>query len=179
MGRERNYRSSGGYYCYCYFGNRWIYFGAGNATVVLARRHRCDIGRGFFMNQRIILTCKARTDSAIAILNGLRKDPNLFEVIIRPYKSSRGLQANAFYWSCVVTPLAKHCGYTPDEMHDEILGSYFGWEQKEIRGHTREFPRRRSSKLNTEEFAGLTSHGQQVAAELNVILPDQADYPYE
>ena len=101
-----------------------------------------------------------------------------WRVIVGEYvaKKKRSPEANAFYFACVVTPLAEHCGYTKAEMHDEILGAYFGWEKRAVRGHVREFPRRRTTSPDTMEkldFMGLTQLGQQIAAELGVTLPDQ------
>lgn len=98
----------------------------------------------------------------------------IFEV--RPYKKPRSLDANAYWWGVVVTPLAEHCGYSPAEMHVELCGSFFGWKTVEFRGHKREVPRRTTTspdKLGTMEFAELIHHGQQIAADLGVSLPDQ------
>ena len=97
-------------------------------------------------------------------------------VTIEKYRKKRSLDANRYYWSCVVEPLAEHIGYTRDEMHDELLGSYYGWETREVRGHQRDFPRRRTTSpeiADTMDFMGLIQTGQQIAAELGVILPDQ------
>ena len=101
-----------------------------------------------------------------------------WKVIVGEYiaKKKRSPEANAFYFACVVAPLAEHCGYTKAEMHDELLGAYFGWEKRAVRGHVREFPRRRTTSPDTIEkldFMGLTQLGQQIAAELGVALPDQ------
>ncbi len=102
----------------------------------------------------------------------------VWEVEVREYRKRRSPSANAFYWKCVVEPLAKYCGYTKNEMHDEILGGYFGWETKEFRGHKREVPRRRTTEpetLETMPFADLIAYGQQIAAEMGVRLPDMRD----
>ena len=99
-------------------------------------------------------------------------------VTIQKYRKKRSQDANAYYWACVVQPLAEHTGYTPNEMHDELLGTYYGWEQRTIKGHTREYPRRRSTTpqvADTLDFMGLIQTGQAVAAELGVRLPDQEE----
>ena len=98
-----------------------------------------------------------------------------WEVTIEPYKKSRSSEANRYYWGVVVRTLSQHCGYTESEMHDELLGSYFGWEKRQVRGHVREFPRRRTTSpdvMDKLDFMGLTQLGQQIAAELGVRLPD-------
>ena len=97
-------------------------------------------------------------------------------VTIQKYRKKRSLPANAFYWGCVVTPLAEHTGYTEGEMHDEILGAYVGWETRTIRGHTREYPRRRSTSpdtMETMDFQALIQTGQRIAADMGFTLPDQ------
>lgn len=94
--------------------------------------------------------------------------PGRYSIEIEKYEKRRSLTANAYYWAFVVTPIAHHCGYTPEQMHDEILGSYFGWEEREFRGRKKTVPRRRSSKLTTMEFQDLIHHGQQIAAELGI-----------
>lgn len=97
-------------------------------------------------------------------------------VTVQKYRKKRSLGANAYYFSCVVTPLAEHCGYTVDEMHDILLRGYYGTETKEFRGLQVHVPRRRTTTpetADTIDFMGLTQHGQQIAAEIGVRLPDQ------
>jgi hypothetical protein len=106
----------------------------------------------------------------------LRDGEKRWEVTVKPYRKKRSSQANAFYWSCVVTPLAEFAGYTPDEMHEEILMAYTGTEVREFNGHRREFPKRRTTtpdKMDTMDFKGLIETGQRIAATLGVRLPDQ------
>ena len=106
----------------------------------------------------------------------LRNMDKRWEVTVKPYRKKRSGQANAFYWSCVVTPLAEFAGYTPDEMHEEILMAYTGTEVREFNGHRREFPKRRTTspdKMDTSDFKGLIETGQRIAATLGVRLPDQ------
>lgn len=106
---------------------------------------------------------------------GLPKDRR-YTVTIEPYKKPRSVDANAFWWACVVTPLAEACGYTPQEMHTELCGSFFGWKEVEFRGHKRAVPRRTTTTpdvLGTMEFADLIHHGQSIAAEMGVQLPNE------
>lgn len=106
------------------------------------------------------------------------RQPKDFRCVVRiePYKKLRSLPANNFYWGCVVEPLAAACGYTRREMHDEICGDLYGWVERQFRGHKRLVPRRTSTTpdtLDTMDFAELIAHGQKIAAELCVPLPDQ------
>ena len=97
------------------------------------------------------------------------------EVGMRPYKRKRSNSFNAYYWGCVVTPMAEHCGYSPNQMHEELLGSYWGWETVEFRGHRREVPKRRTTfpnTLNWEEMSNYVHHCQRVGVELGVVFPE-------
>ena len=99
-------------------------------------------------------------------------------VTVQKYKKKRSTELNKFYWACVITPLSESLGYTPAEMHDELLGAYYGWEIRDFRGHQREYPRRRTTSpetADTMDFMGLIQTGQQIAASLGVHLPDQAE----
>lgn len=50
------------------------------------------------------------------------------EVSIKPYKTKRGLSANALYWS-TLTELARKLGYSNAAMHNIMLRKY-GWPEK-------------------------------------------------
>lgn len=124
----------------------------------------------------LIKTKEVRSDAAKAVL-AITGEP-LCEVVIRRHKKRRSGDANSFYWACVVEPLANFIGYTKDEMHEELLGIYFGWETREFKGHKREYPRRTTTTpdtLETMEFKGLIETGQRIAAELGVRLPDESE----
>lgn len=99
-------------------------------------------------------------------------------VEIGPYKKKRSVPFNNYYWGFVVAPMAEHCGYTPDEMHEELLGSYFGWETREFMGHKREVPRRTTTSpetLTTTEMQDYVYHCQRVAAQMNVPIQDDPE----
>lgn len=118
-----------------------------------------------------------RSDAAKAVLAIVGSYP-LVEVCIRRHKKRRSGGANSFYWGCVVGPLAEFIGYTKEEMHEELLGIYFGWETREFKGHKREYPRRTTTTpdtLETMEFKGLIETGQRIAAELGVRLRDESE----
>ncbi len=94
---------------------------------------------------------------------------------IKPYAKKRSTEANRYYWGVVVKELAAFTGYSPAEMHDELLGAWCGWETRTVRGHPREFPRRRSTfpeTMETLDFAGLIETGMKIAAELGCAIPE-------
>lgn len=101
-------------------------------------------------------------------------DPKVrLKVSVEKYKKARSTEANAYWWAAIVHPLAEHTGYSPQEMHRELCGSYFGWEQKEFRGRKCMVPRRTTTTpdtLGTMEFSDLIHHGHKCAAELGVPL---------
>lgn len=97
-------------------------------------------------------------------------------VEVKKYAKKRSIPANRYYWGVVVNTLAEATGYTPAEMHDEILGAHFGWETRMVNGHAREFPRQRSTYpevMETMDFQSLIQTGQRIAAQLEVALPDE------
>lgn len=94
-----------------------------------------------------------------------------WRIEITQEKKRRSTQANSYWWSAIVTPMAQHLGYTPDEMHRELCGSFFGWEQKEFRGRKFAVPRRTTTTPDTLDimtFAELIHHGHNIAAEYGV-----------
>ena len=97
-------------------------------------------------------------------------------VKVELYRKRRSTDANAYYWSVCIPPLAQHYGYRNDEMHIALLGTYTGWEEREFRGHKYYCPRRTTTTpdtMDTMDFAGLIQTAQQIAAEAGIILPDQ------
>jgi len=99
-------------------------------------------------------------------------------VTVKPYRKRRSLQANAYYWSVCIPPLAEHFGYRPDEQHMVLLGTYTGWEARTFRGQTVYVPRRTTTTPETMtsiDFQGLIQTAQQIAAEEGIILRDQEE----
>ena len=90
------------------------------------------------------------------------------EVIFREYKKNRSLEANAYYWSQIVTPLAEHCGYTPEQMHEVLLGQIYGTSQRTFRGRKVEVPNRRTSGMLAKEFSDHITHATIIATEQGV-----------
>jgi len=107
-----------------------------------------------------------------------RQTDELHTLEIKPYKKDRTNQQSRYYRGFVVRPFAKHCGYTEAEMHDELLGNYFGWKIiRSLDGRERERPTRRTTepeKMSTKDFAEYVTHCQALAASLGINLE-----PYE
>lgn len=103
-----------------------------------------------------------------------RAEVALHEIEIKEYKADRSTQANRYYFGVVVRPLAKHLGYTEAEMHDELLGTVFGWKTiRGLGGQERKVPNRRTTepeKMNSADFAMYIEHCQRIAAEMGVYV---------
>lgn len=129
------------------------------------------------METRIILGSENNFDRAQAALDHIRqhvKELELHALEIKPYKKDRSTQANAYYWAAVVNPIASHLGYTPSEMHNELLGAVFGWRVfVGLDKRERQIPNRRTTepeKMNTAEFAQYIERCHQIAADLGIYI---------
>jgi hypothetical protein len=104
----------------------------------------------------------------------------LFE--IRPYKKPRSEGLNNYVWGVVVTPLAEHVGETPNRMWEICCGEYFGWVEKEFRGHRYQKPRRTTttnengerSVLNWEEMTNFVEFCKTLCVENGVPISEVA-----
>ena len=97
-------------------------------------------------------------------------------VTIQKYRKRRSTEFNNFYWGACVTPLAEHCGYRKEEMHQILMMGYYGVEQREFNGKKYDFPRRTTTTPDTVDsldFKGLSDYAMQIAAELGVIIQNE------
>jgi hypothetical protein len=61
-------------------------------------------------------------------------------------------------------------GWTSADIHEYMLGEYFGWEVCEAFGRKRQKPIRRSSRLTRLEFSDLVEFVVRRFAEHGVVL---------
>lgn len=109
---------------------------------------------------RISLFRKADFAERIHSLEGKR-----VELVLRAHKAKRSNNQNAYYWAAHVASFAKHCGYTPEEMHEAFKWMF-------LRRHEGQFPTVRStSELNTREFTEYLEKIELLAAENGVFIP--------
>ena len=66
---------------------------------------------------------------------------------------------------------AKHCGMTPDEMHEEMLCSAFGSEEIETKFGIRRRPLKRSGDSSVGMYAELIDTLIMVAGEMGFVVP--------
>jgi hypothetical protein len=88
----------------------------------------------------------------------------------------RSHEQNRYLWGIVYATILKHLeGWDADDVHEYCLGEWGGWETMEGFGRKRLRPLRRSSKLNTTEFAEFVSFIQRHMAEKGIQIPNPGE----
>lgn len=112
-----------------------------------------------------------------------------WRVVIEPVKSTRTLSQNAYLWGVCYPMMSERSGYEIAELHEYLLGEFFGWVNKRVpkkpsnpKG-TESVPRRTTTTdekgkravLTQQQFADYVSFIQRFAAEkLCLVIPDPA-----
>lgn len=95
------------------------------------------------------------------------------QVTVERKKKPRSDRQNAYYWGVMIDILAKHFGYTPDEMHESLKWQF-------LRVPDAPIPLVKSSaKLTTVEFEDYAANVRQWAAQehsINIPLPNEVDF---
>ena len=69
-----------------------------------------------------------RAQKLVTFLSGL--DPKRpWEIIVRPFKRTRSNQQNRYERGVACVLLSQAVGYEPDEIHEYLCGTYWGWKQ--------------------------------------------------
>ena len=101
-------------------------------------------------------------------------DDGKHEVVVQEYKKKRSLAQNRLYWSWLPF-LAKHFGYSDDEMHEELKYAFIGEEAWTNRkGVVRSRPLS-TTTLKTKEMAEYLTKIEVLADSNDITLPK----PYE
>jgi hypothetical protein len=87
----------------------------------------------------------------IEYLKGLESD---YQVEVKKQRNTRSVNANKYYWKCIVQELANSLGYFPDEMHSILRSKFLSeWEMLEINNKKIGINKIKSSTdLNTKAF---------------------------
>lgn len=89
-------------------------------------------------------------------------------------KSKRTLDQNALLWVLYADALKQGGealgGWTSADLHEYMLGEYFGWTEHKALGRTRLKPNRRSSRLTKTEFSDFLAFVVQRFAEHEIVL---------
>lgn len=128
---------------------------------------------------------KTRAQKVATYLSGL--DPKKpWEVLIRPFKRTRSNQQSRYERGVACVLLSKAVGYEPEEVHEYLCGTYFGWRQvacpktpNNPRG-IRDVPIRTTTTnavgerdvLGRVEFADFVDFIQRFGVKHGVYIPD-------
>ena len=96
-------------------------------------------------------------------------DEGLMLTIKPPMRFKTRSQENYYRKWC--GQFAKHCGLTPDEMHDELLCIAYGSEEVQTKFGLRRRPLKRSSSASVKEYSELVDTLIRVAAEMGFAVP--------
>ena len=110
-----------------------------------------------------------------------------WKVTVEPIKYDRSLSQNAYLWAVPNKMISEATGYEVDEVHEYLLGAYFGWREKRVPKKpsnpqgVESVPRRTTTKnesgkrnvLSTKDFAEYVGFVQRFAAQkLHIVIPD-------
>jgi hypothetical protein len=121
---------------------------------------------------------RAVVDASIYLPQDGNKRPGRFialdalEKIVR--KSRRSSDQNTLLWALYEDVLRQGGetlgGWTKDDLHEYVLGEYFGWDVSEAFGRKRMKPKRRSSRLTKTEFSDFVEFIVRRFAEHGIVL---------
>ena len=104
----------------------------------------------------------------LAEVNRMSKHGITIEV--KPLKTKRTRpQENYYRKYCAM--FAKHCGMTPDEMHDEMLCQCYGSDEYQTKFGVKRRPARRSSDATRGDYSELIETLCRVAAQMDYYIP--------
>lgn len=97
------------------------------------------------------------------------------EVVIRPFKETRSVRQNRYYWSVVIGMIADHTGMAENDVHEAMKQMFLSRVvMVPVEGGVREVVVSDSSSIiKTHEFSEYVAKIQQWASEeLNIDIPD-------
>lgn len=109
-----------------------------------------------------------------------------WEVVLRPFKRERSNPQNNYLRGVADVMIAKAIGYEPDDVHEFLCGTYWGWMQEACpktpsnpRG-VKDVPIRTTTTdangerdvLNKEDFWDFVDFVQRFGARHGVMIPD-------
>lgn len=109
-----------------------------------------------------------------------------WEVIVRRFRRTRSNPQNSYERGVACVLIAKAIGYEPDEVHEYLCGTYWGWKQRACpktpnnpRG-VKDIPTRTTTTdehgerdvLNKQDFWDFVEFIQRIGAKHGVYIPD-------
>lgn len=68
-------------------------------------------------------------------------------------------------------------GWTKEDIHEYMLGEFFGWDKREAFGRTRLKPKKRSSRLTKTQFSEFVEFIVATFAQHGIVLELPGDLP--
>ena len=113
---------------------------------------------------------KNNLDGLVSKLKELDQD-KLWSVNVKPYKTTRSLDANAYYWK-LVTELADYFGVkSKDEMHEVLLYKLLS-EEKQIK-NLKVMTINSTTKLNVKQMNDYIERVKEFASSYGFLLKDE------
>jgi|TARA_Y100000034_G_C6887859_1_gene407887 hypothetical protein len=124
------------------------------------------------MNKKWVLRSKFQQDRCVEYISTLDlEDPQLLEVMVKPYKKNRSLEQNDMFHAWCGT-IADKTGHSKGEVKDILLESVFGSEEYlNLQGEKRS-RLRSSSDLSRSEMSELIERTTQLGIELGAEVPE-------
>jgi hypothetical protein len=102
-----------------------------------------------------------------------------WRIEVKEARKERTGDQNAALFGVAYAVLTEATGYTPEELHHEFCGRFFGWTEFEIFGESRRRPRRTTTTneqgdrdvIDTATFARFYDEVQRVGAEAGIDVP--------
>lgn len=154
----------------------------------LASGGRLNLSMGAVMPDFILPKGKRSRalDLARSVLAGLDEE-HAWKVTAEPVKSARSASQNAYLWAVPNKMISELTGYEAEEVHEYLLGRYFGWKDKRVPKTPRNpsgvesVPVRttttdehgKRSVLSPQQFSDYVDFIQRFAAQtLGIVIPD-------
>jgi len=108
-----------------------------------------------------------RRDELLSLVDEM---PLGLTITVEKIKKERSRQQEKYYrkWC---NAFARHCGLTPDEMHDEMLCRAYGSEEVETKFGIKRRPMKRSGQLTAKKYSELIHVLVMTAAEMGFAVP--------
>jgi|TARA_R100000656_G_scaffold65779_1_gene50068 hypothetical protein len=108
-----------------------------------------------------------RRDELLSLVDEM---PLGLTITVEKIKKERSRQQEKYYrkWC---NAFARHCGLTPDEMHDEMLCLAYGSEEVETKFGIKRRPMKRSGQLTAKKYSELIHVLVMTAAEMGFAVP--------
>lgn len=111
------------------------------------------------------------------------------DVTVKEHKDTRSTRANAYYWSCVLTPMSEDSSAgdaSPEEIHDAMCERFLPNERKRVEFFNRmtgesleiETDHHRTSKLTGAPFYDFVEQVRKFALEFMGVVTEDPDPEY-